>query len=384
MASLQQKLKPQSTTTDFSEAAERLGRTFALTADRADEDDIFVAENYPLLKEGGLIDAGVPVEFGGGGATLTELCDMLRILAHHCSSTALALAMHTHQVAIPAWRWRNQKVAAVEPLLRRVAAEKIVLVTSGGSDWVAGSGKAEKVEGGYRITARKVFSSGCSIGNMLMTSAVLETPEGAKVLHFGIPMSSPHVKIDPIWKSLGMRATGSHDVVIDGHVVPEAGVALVRNAGEWAPIFQITATVAFPLIYAVYLGVAERARDIALLLAKKRRSDPAIAQLAGRMETALRAAQIVLRDMVQVGESGKADASTVNDIMIGKSIVADKVIEAASLALEVAGGAGFYRAAGLERRFRDVQGARYHPMQQCQQALYAGSMALGLPVEKIF
>ena len=72
----------------------------------------------------------------------------------------LAFAMHTHLVAVPAWRWSHQKVAAVEPLLKRVAAEKIFISTSGGSDWVAGAGKAERVEGGYKITARKVFSSG--------------------------------------------------------------------------------------------------------------------------------------------------------------------------------------------------------------------------------
>ena len=52
--------------------------------------------------------------------------------------------------------------------------------------------------------------------------------------------------------------------------------------------------------------------------------------------------------------------------------------------MEAAGGAGFYRAAGLERRFRDVQGARYHPLQTGPQALYAGSMALGLPIDKVF
>jgi alkylation response protein AidB-like acyl-CoA dehydrogenase len=52
--------------------------------------------------------------------------------------------------------------------------------------------------------------------------------------------------------------------------------------------------------------------------------------------------------------------------------------------MELAGGAGFYRAAGLERRFRDIQAARYHPLQPGSQARFAGAMALGLPVEKIF
>ena len=56
----------------------------------------------------------------------------------------------------------------------------------------------------------------------------------------------------------------------------------------------------------------------------------------------------------------------------------------AAAAMEVAGGVGFYRSAGLERKFRDIQAARYHPLQSGPQAEYAGAMALGLPVERIF
>jgi alkylation response protein AidB-like acyl-CoA dehydrogenase len=369
---------------DFTEVAERIGPQLAANAAAADDTDTFVAANYPLLKREGLISAGVPAELDGGGASPSELSDMLRVLAHHCSSTALALAMHTHQVAIPAWRWRHQNATAAEPLLRRVAAENIVLLTSGGSDWLAGSGRAEKVDGGYRITARKVFSSASEIGDLLMTSAVLDTTEGPKVLHFAIPMTSPAVRIDPVWKALGMRGTGSHDVVIDGHVVPEAAVSATRKAAEWGPLFHIIATVALPLIYAAYVGVAEDARSIALALARKRRHDPHIATLAGRMETALNTARVLQHDMIAVAERGQANAETVNQVMMGKAAVVENVLAVAALALEVAGGAGFYRHHGLERRFRDLQGARYHPMQQCQQAHYAGNLALGLPVDQVF
>ena len=135
----------------IGEAVRQLAPLLAERAERLDENDTFVAENYVLLKDAGLIEAGVPREFGGGGADVPELADMLRQLAHSCGSTALAFSMHTHQVAIPAWRWRHQKVAAVEPLLKRIAAERLVLVSTGGSDWVGGSGEAVPVEGGYRI-----------------------------------------------------------------------------------------------------------------------------------------------------------------------------------------------------------------------------------------
>ncbi len=377
------KLKPEKS--DLVAIAEKLGREFAGRTEDCDENDAFVAENYAALKTSGLVEAGVPAELGGGGADVTELAHMLRTLAHHCGSTALAFAMHHHLVAVPAWRWTHQKVAAVEPLLKRVAAEKIIVVTSGGSDWVAGAGKAERVEGGYKITARKVFASGSPVGSIFMTSAVLEEPgEAPMVLHFGIPMNSPDVRIDPTWKTLGMRGTASHDFIIDGHVVPEAAVALKRKAGEWHLLWHIIATMALPLIYSVYLGVAESARDIAVAMAKKRRQDHHITGLVGQMDTELQGARLAHNYMLEVAARNTPGAESVNDVMIGRKLVSSHAIRAVELAMEAAGGAGFYRAQGLERKFRDVQGARYHPMQPGPQAEYAGAMALGLPVDKIF
>ena len=180
-----------------------------------------------------------------------------------------------------------------EPLLKRIAREHILLLSSGGSDWVAGSGKAEKVDGGYRITARKIFASGAPTGDLLMTGAVLENEgEPSTVLHFGIPMNSPHVKVLDTWRTLGMRGTGSHDVLIEGYVVPEAAIAARRKAGEWDSLFHIIGTIALTLIYSVYLGVAESARDIAIGLAKRRRPDQHVIGLVGRMETELTAARL--------------------------------------------------------------------------------------------
>jgi acyl-CoA dehydrogenase len=308
---------------------------------------------------------------------------MLRVLARACGSTALAFSMHTHQVAIPAWRWRHQKVAAVEPLLRRVAAERIIILSSGGSDWIGGSGKAEKVEGGYRVTARKVFASGAEAGSILMTGAIHEDDDGSRsVIHFGAPMKSPQVRIEDTWRTLGMRGTASNDVVIDNLFIPDANIAFTRKAGEWHPVYQTIATIAFPLIYAVYVGVAESARDIAVGLARnKPHSD---LSLAGRMDTELRGAQIAHGWMLETAARNAPSADTVNEVMIGRALVARHAIKAVELAMELAGGASFYRSTGLERRFRDIQGARFHPMQAGPQARYAGAMALGLPTATVF
>ncbi len=370
---------------DIADIASELGAIFGKRADQAIDEDSFVADNFALLKSSGLVEAGVPVELGGGGANVDELAEMLRTLAYHCGSTALAFSMHTHQVAIPAWRWSHLKAMAVEPLLKRVAQERIILLSSGGSDWIGGSGKAEKVDGGYRISARKIFSSGSPAGDLLMTSAVLEAEgEPPTVLHFGVPMNSPNVKVLDNWRVLGMCGTGSNDVLIEGHIVPEAAVAVRRKAGEWHPLFHIIATIAFPLIYSVYLGVAESARDIAIAATKRKQPGQHAIQLAGRMDTELAAARLARDWMLASVRLNAPSATTINDVMMGRQLVARHAIATVELAMELAGGAGFFRATGLERRFRDIQAARYHPLQSGPQAQYAGSMALGLPVEGIY
>ncbi len=371
--------------TDIVDTARRLAGEFSAGAAEFDESGAFVARNYDAIRASGLLTAAVPTELGGLGARYDELCEMLRLLAKGCGSTALALSMHTHQVAIPAWRWRHQKIAAVEPLLKRIAAENLILLSSGGSDWIAGSGKAVKVDGGYRISARKIFTSAAPLGNILMTGAVVQQ-EGQpdQVIHFGVPMKAPEVKILDTWNTMSMRGTGSHDVLIEGLFIPDSAVAMTRKAGEWHPVFQIIATIAFPLIYGVYLGIAESARDIAIGLAKKRMPTHHVIELAGRMETELRGAQIAHRSMIAAVEHNAPSAESVNDVMIGRALVADHALKSVELAMELAGGAGIYRANGLERRFRDVQGARFHPLQSGPQAQYAGSIALGLPVANVF
>jgi alkylation response protein AidB-like acyl-CoA dehydrogenase len=367
------------------EIARRLGPVLAKRASETADEDRYVADNFALLKTSGLIEAGVPHELGGGGADIDELAAMLRTLSYHCGSTGLAFSMHTHQVAIPAWRWKHQKAVAVEPLLKRIAAERIQLLSSGGSDWITGSGKAEKVEGGYRINARKVFTSGAPTGDLLMTGAVLEKAgEPPMVLHFGIPMNSPHVKVLDTWRTLGMRGTGSHDVLIEGHVVPDAAVAVQRKAGEWHPLFHIIATIAFPLVYSVYLGVAESARDLAIDLAKKKVPTRHAIDLAGRMDTELAGARLAVESMLAAVRLNAPSAATINQVMIGRQLAERHAIAAVERAMELAGGVGFYRSAGLERKFRDIQAARYHPLQAGPQAEFAGAMALGLPVERIF
>lgn len=364
---------------DWREELAVLGERFAARAAAHDESGDFVGANIAELKAAGFTAAAVPTELGGLGLDPIDLADMLRRLAHHCGSTALALSMHTHLVAALAWRWRRDG-ATGEALMRRVAAERLGLVSSGGSDWLDGSCRAEPVEGGFRIHGRKIFASGAPAGDVMMTMAVLAQPEGDVVLHFPLPMNAEGVRRLDNWDTLGMRGTGSVDVELDGVLVPEAAVSVRRPAGEWHPAMHLVTKIAFPLIYAVYLGLAEAARDkaVAIVAAKPK---PDLELAIGEMETELAAARLAHADMMMASAHDEPGPATTNRVMIGRTLTARAAIATVEKAMEAAGGAGFHRRTGLERLWRDVQAARYHPLQPRAQARLAGRTALGLDID---
>jgi alkylation response protein AidB-like acyl-CoA dehydrogenase len=227
--------------TDWAALARELGAAFTARAADLDETDAFAAENYTELTARRFFSAGVPAELGGGGASHAELCALLREPARSCGSTALALAMHTHLLAGAVWRRRQGD--SVEPLLRRVAEEQIVLVSTGASAWLDSSGTAGKVDGGYHVTGRKIFGSGSPAGTLLVTSAVYDDPaEGPTVLHFPVPLAAEGVTVLDDWRALGMRVTGSNDVLLDNVFVAQEAVSLRRPRGRWHMFFDVVVT----------------------------------------------------------------------------------------------------------------------------------------------
>jgi acyl-CoA dehydrogenase len=89
---------------------------------------------------------------------------------------------------------------------------------------------------------------------------------------------------------------------------------------------------------------------------------------------------MALRQMVETGAAGRPGVDTTNEVMIGRTVAGRGAIRTVELAMELASGAGFYRDLGLERLFRDVQGARYHHLREHAQLVYTGRVALGLDV----
>jgi acyl-CoA dehydrogenase len=359
-------------------AARDLAPQLAQHSERHDRQGTFVSESIDLLRSRSLLSLLVPADLGGGGASHCEAGAVLAELARGCPATALAASMHTHLVAAQVWR---QKRGLPAPLLARVAKELIFLVSTGASDWIDSNGTATKVDGGYRISARKGPASGAPTGAMAVTSVRWEdAPEGPHVLHLSVPFASAGVRVEHSWDALGMRGTGSDTVVFDDVFVPDTAIALVRPAGAWHPIWSTVLGAAMPLITATYVGVAVAAAEEALRLAAERRDPARDAALVGRLGNRLLTAQDVVRAMFEASNDLTFDNTLehASTTLARKAAAADACLDVARLALELAGGAGFHRSNTLERLFRDLQGVVYHPLPSAQQERFSGLVALGL------
>ena len=248
----------------FVGLAAELGEQFAPRAAEHDRKNTFVAENFEILREAGYTRLAVPEELGGMGASMRQVCYSQEELARYCGSTALAVNMHLYLTLTNVYRWR-QGAAPAEALLRRVASDGLLLMTSGGSDGIWPSATAVKEDGGYRVRGRKAFCSQAPLADVLTTMAAYDDPEeGRVVLAIGVPTGSEGVQVVETWDTLGMRGTASHDVQLDGVFVADSQVAARRPWGHIDPFLHNAIVHIGPTASAVYHGIAAGARDEAV------------------------------------------------------------------------------------------------------------------------
>jgi alkylation response protein AidB-like acyl-CoA dehydrogenase len=241
-----------------------------------------------------------------------------------------------------------------------------------------------KVEGGYRVSGHKIFASQSPVGTAMSTMFPYDDPEqGRRVLNMAVPFGEGVTVLDN-WDTLGMRGTGSHDVVIEDVFVPEERVLANRPYGVVDPPLQVIVTIAIPIISAVYLGVAEAAYAAALEAAAPKATDPTVQRQVGLMSHKLRVAAWALQASYdEIGDDPAPSPEAMAAAMAAKREIALAGVEVCDLAMEVGGGAAFFKGSVIERCYRDVRAAKFHPLTPEQTLLHAGRLALGQPVDTI-
>lgn len=360
--------------------AEDLGKTFADRAGAYDSNCDFVAENYRDLKTANLFSMAIPVQFGGGGADYKTLCDVVRTIGYNCGSTGLAYAMHSHPVMVnvfKALRGDEKGKATVT----KVAANELIIAGTGANDWLQSNGTATPVEGGYRINAHKRFVSGGPGADVFVSSAVLaadpQSGEPEQVMHFAIPFSAPGISIQSNWHTLGMRGTGSNDVMMEDVFVPEAAVVVKRPVGQWHPMWDLILPIAMPIIVSCYVGLAEVAVDLAM---KAAGGKDFLASEVGQMQNELTIAQLALADMVSRNNNFQFTPEINNSdaILARKTIATTAVKNTVEQAASLVGGPGFFQGHPMERIIRDIRAMHFHPLPEKRQQIFSGRRALGM------
>lgn len=366
--------------------AAELGQRFAEHAARHDRDGTFVDEAFDVLRESGYLRLAVPTELGGYGATIRQVAWAHAEMARHDASAALASSMHQHITLFGVWRYRREMPGA-EAMLRKVVDDGIILVSTGGSDFTRPNGTAVKVDGGYRVSGRKIFASQVPVGDVFSTMFTYDDPEqGRRVLNMSVPVRSEGVEVLDTWDAMGMRGTGSHDVQMTDVFVSDAQVAGNRPWGVIDPPLMVIGSIAIPVIAAVYLGVAEGARDkaLAVLTGTPKSEDPTVQRLVGLLDYKLRAARWAMTGLFdEVGDDPQPEMRTFVAAMQAKRVVAEEAVSACDVALEAVGGAGYYRKLGLEQAIRDVRGVKFHPLNPEVTLTHAGKFALGVPCDEL-
>jgi alkylation response protein AidB-like acyl-CoA dehydrogenase len=371
---------------------------FAQRAAIYDRDNRFFAEDFEELRAAKYLLMPVPSEFGGAGMTLAEVCRQQRRLAYYAPATALAVNMHLYWLGVAADLWRRGD-ASLEWILRESAAGEIFAAghAESGNDVpvLLSTSKAERVEGGYKFTGRKHFSSLTPVWTRFglhgMDTSDLSQP---KIVHAFMSRDTAGYAIKETWDVLGMRATRSDDTVLENTFIPDRYIARIVPGGGAGVDSFVLSVFAWALMGFgnIYYGLAKRALDHSVAAAKSKGSLALSRSMAYHPEIQHTIAEMVI-ELESIGphlESVAEDWSNGVDhgaqwpskIFAAKYRAVEGSWRAVDLGLDVTGGNGIFRAAGYERLVRDARLGRIHPANSFLTHEVVAKTALGISLDE--
>lgn len=364
-----------------------LTRQLAEGASAVDRSGEFPHANLALLHRHGLLGLALPPALGGPGASLGELRQAVGAVARGEPSTALVLCMqylHLRRLADnPAWPESLKRRVAREALEQGALINSLRVEPELGSPARGGLPQtiARRHADGWRLSGHKLYTTGIPGLTWLAVWARSDEP-APRVGSWLVHRDSPGIRIVESWDHLGMRATGSHEVIFEDVPVPlDHAIGLYPHDQPPAPDEAVTrdfAQASAALLGALYDGVARAARDwlvqwlrervpasLGAPLASLPRMQEALGDIEGRLLQNRLLLDAACRDWLSASDSGLIKVS-----------VTDNAIAAVEKALELTGNHGLSRHNPLQRHYRDVLCGRVHTPQKDSVWIAAGRAAL--------
>jgi 3-hydroxy-9,10-secoandrosta-1,3,5(10)-triene-9,17-dione monooxygenase len=370
-------------------------------AQETEDQRMVPAESVKALAETGFFRLLQPASAGGLEADPVTFFTAVRLIASACGSTgwvSSVVGVHPWQLALfPAQA--QQDVWGADPETRM-------------SSSYAPTGKAVLTDGGYRLSGRWSFSSGCAHASWVLLGGIVTNDEGQPVDFCTFLVPASDYTIDDVWDTVGLRGTGSNDIVVGDVFVPRhhalsfTDVTRCRCPGQEVnsgPLYRIPFGSIFS--YAIttpIIGMAtgayqahveyQQQRVRASYVGQKSADDPfaqvRVAEAAGLLDVAWLALE---RDMTEL--MGHARAGEKIPLPLRLRVRRDQVtgtgqaIRAVDLLFENSGGRALKLGTPIQRFWRDAHAGRVHAINDPERALTMfgrGELGHDVPPDAMF
>jgi alkylation response protein AidB-like acyl-CoA dehydrogenase len=358
-----------------------------------DRENRFFTEDFEELRDSGYLLAAVPTEFGGSGLGLDEYSKLQSQLAYYAAPTALAVNMHCYWTGLAADLLKTGDDSC-KWVLEKAAAGEVFAAIHGepGNDIPAmySTTKAERTDGGWLITGHKIFGSLSPVWTYGGFHAQDDSdPENPQIVHGFVHRNTPGVEIVETWDTLGMRATQSHDTLLDKAFVPDELVAVVCPTGFAGATPFLLNIFAWGLMgfASVYYGLARRAFDLtvarvpqrtSLALTRSMAHHPEVQHNVSEMRLSLDAIEALLGKVTSDWTNGVEHEDWPIRLINARHFVHTQAFDVVDRAMDMSGGAAAFRRNRLEQIFRDTRMGRFHPGNTMLFHEIVGKLCLGL------
>src|SRR3954463_14880621 len=381
--------------------AEELSEGLAVHAAQHDREGTYPFGAIAQLKAAGYFAAPAPVDLGGlGVSSAHDLVVASSRLARGDASVAIGVNMHLvavlnmerrRQVAVASGAERRARGFASS--LEEIARTGVVLaaaISERGQDLTRPGTLATRTRSGWRIDGHKVFCTMSPAATDLYVAVTYADDEGAERYAYAmVPTDAPGVIVHDDWDALGLRASGSHSISLEGAELPETGVRGGFRTGDTVPYMERN-LVAGLFHAAASLGIAESAdaiarRGIAGRIDGDARPRMQVAEnaidLAASRGVLSRAATLIdehrAANPASDGSPEELDALFA-EAQAAKAFVNEAATRTVDRALALSGGAGYLNGSPLARAYRDVKaGSFMHPLGTNRAYDYLAHAALG-------
>jgi alkylation response protein AidB-like acyl-CoA dehydrogenase len=381
--------------------AEDLAEALAARAAEHDREATYPFEAIDALKATGYFAAPVPVALGGlGVSSAHDLVVASSRLARGDASVAIGINMHLvavhnmerrRQVALAAGAERRARGFAAS--LEQIARDGVVLaaaISEPGQDLTRPTTRATRTDTGWRIDGRKMFCTMSPAATDLYVAVIYVDDEATERYAYAmVPTNAPGVTVNDDWDALGMRASGSNSVTLEGVELAYSGVRGGFRAGDPLPYMERN-LVAGLFHAAGSLGIAESADQVARRAIAGRINgdarprmqiaDNAVDLAAARAILSRAATLIDTHRAANPASDGSAEELTAlfAEAQAAKAFVNEASARIVDRALALSGGAGYVNGSPLARAYRDVKAGTFmHPLGANRAYDYLSRAALG-------